>query len=513
MKFTRILAMLLIVVMIIPMVVACNDSEEPAVTTTAPSGNNNNDPVTDPVGGTTTGTGSQPSGPATDANGYELDDLDPSLNYDGYKFNFLAWQQSTKEYDVEDASGDDVDSALYERNRKVEDRLGIELIFNEIPGGSSAVNDFIQTANTSISNNSGAYDAVAAYTRCAGVLSTYGVYKNLYDVENINLEKPWWPSKIVETNTVAGRIFCATGDVATSLIYQMEFMIINDDYATDLNVNVDELQELALAGGWTLDKLFEVCSNAYQEIDGKSGKSTGDRFGLYLRGHALLDLFYVGSGLSYVDTLEDGLEISADYNGAVSLDLLGRIGSKLKRDNSFFYSASGHADIALGNSLIYTVTGSELATTLREAAFAYSILPAPKYNAEQETYNTAVQFPHSMYSIPVDVDVDRSGAVLECMASESYRQVTPVLFEKCFKYKYATDTVDSQVLTIVRDSTVFDLGRTFFEVLGGDTNSPVRTWRNLLAASSTKLAGQYSANIDFWTGKLLEIYTSLSEIE
>ncbi len=513
MKLTRILAMLLIVVMIIPMVVACNGNDEPAVTTTAPSGN---DPVTDPVGGTTTGGGGAiiEPGVETDKNGYIVDNLDPNLNYNDMKINFLAWSQGTTEYDVEDTSGDDVEAAVFERNRKVEDRLGIELVFNEIAGNAGAVDSFVQTANTSISNNSQAYDAVAAYTRCAGVLSTYGVYFDLYEVENIDLEMPWWPSKIVDTNTVADKIFCVTGDIATSLIYQMEFLIINDDYATELGVNVDELQELALAGGWTLDKLFEICDKAYKENDDKPGKTVGDRFGLYIQAHMYTDIFYIGAGLTYVAKDEEGLYVSDDYSGPISTGILNKFASALKTNNSFWALHNSSVSITEGNSLVYTVTGQMLAQNLRDSTFVYSILPGPKYSADQDSYYTAVQFPHSMYSIPVDApNKDMSGAVLECMASESYRQVTPILFDKCFKYKYATETIDSQMLSLIRDNTTFDLGRTFFEVLGGDTNSPVRIWRNCIMNKSVKIAGQVTKNASFWAEKLNDIYTKLSEIE
>ena len=55
--------------------------------------------------------------------------------------------------------------------------------------------------------------------------------------------------------------------------------------------------------------------------------------------------------------------------------------------------------------------------------------------------------------------------------------------------------------------------RTFFEVLGGDTNSPVRIWRNCVMNKSTKLPGFVTKNEGFWKSTLDEIYTKLSSIE
>ncbi len=493
--------------MLVPMVVACNESEEPAVTTTV-SGEGQ---PTAPIGGTTTGEPSQPNEPTTDANGYELDDLDKTLNFGNAKINILAWEQSTHEYDVESTSGDDVDAALYDRNRKVEERLGIELVFSEIPGNSSTFNDFIQTVNTSVSNNSGAYDAVAQYARCAGVLATYGVYKNLYDVEHLNFDKPWWPAKIVETNTIADGMYYVSGDIATSLLYQMEFMIINNDYASALSIDVDELQQLAIEGKWTLGKLLELTENAYSDTDSKKGKSAGDQFGLYINSHVMIDLFYVGAGLTYITSDEEGVRLSDDFGGAVSYDLLSTFATAL-RGNDWYQTHGTEVDMTLGTSLFYTVLGATLAVDLRNAAYAYSILPAPKFNEQQDRYYTAIQFPHSMYAIPVDIDVDRSGAVLECMASESYRQVTPVLFDKCFKYKYATGTADTEIMTIIRDSTIFDLGRAFYDVLGTSAN-PVIVYRGLVEGQSLKIQGQINRNKESWNNKLAEVYEKLSSLK
>ncbi len=506
MKLTRLLSMLLVAVMLVPMVVACNESEEPSVTTTVSAEGQPTDPIV-----TTTSEPIQPENPTTDANGYEIDDLDPTLNLNNAKINILAWKQSTREYDAENTSGDDVDSALYDRNRKVEDRLGIELNFIEIPGSAAYLNDFVQTVNTSISNNTGAYDAVAQYARCAGILSTYGVYKNLYDVEHLNFDKPWWPSKIVETNTIGGNMYFVSGDIATSLIYMMEFMIVNNDYAEARGIDVAKLQEDALNGKWTLSRLLELSENAYSDEDEKKGKSDGDKFGLYINEHQLIDMFYVGAGLRYIISNEEGVFLSDDFGSNVSYDLLRTFAAALK-GNDCYQTHSTTIDMTAGTSLFYTVLGSVLAVELRNAAYAYSILPAPKYNEAQDSYYTAIQFPHSMYTIPVDVDADRSGAVLECMASESHRQVTPVLFEKCFKYKYATTSVDTEMLTVIRDSTVFDLGRAFYDILGASDN-PVIVFRGLIEGKSVKIAGQINKHKASWNQKLEEVYTKLSEIE
>ena len=52
-------------------------------------------------------------------------------------------------------------------------------------------------------------------------------------------------------------------------------------------------------------------------------------------------------------------------------------------------------------------------------------------------------------------------AVLECWASESYRLVTPQVFEVNMQLKYAESQYETDMFEIIRSSVVFDLGRIF----------------------------------------------------
>ena len=496
MKKAKLLALILAFIMLIPLVASCNDSLDvtgPSTTESTPSQSVEEKPEES----TTTGN-SNVITPPQNNNVLVEDNLDDSnIDYNNNDFNLLVWKQSTAEYDFEDIPEDDVSLALYNRNRRVEERLGVVLKYNEIDGGSSALNSFVETAYSSISINAKKYDSIAAYTRCAGMLALKGAYTDLsFGIEGLDLDMPWWPEDITATNTVADKLYFVTGDIATSLIYQMLMLVINSDYAMELGYDISEIQSDALLGNWTIDAMLTLAQNAYLDNDNVSGVSSDDRFGIYVKGLNSLDLFYMGAGLKYVESSEkNGLEISSTYAGQTSIDILKKF-AKATTEKYFRYDSADV--ITKGNSLIYIVTGASLSTTLRDASFTYAILPAPKYVSTQEYY-TAVGFPHSLYSIPSDArDKDMSGNVLECMASESYRQVTPILFEKCFKHKFASTDLDSQILSLIRDRTTFDVGRTFFEELGGNTNSPTILWRKLASNASDKIRGHYNQNQERW---------------
>ena len=102
--------------------------------------------------------------------------------------------------------------------------------------------------------------------------------------------------------------------------------------------------------------------------------------------------------------------------------------------------------------------------TYTSADLNYSVLPVPKYD-EDMGYVTILANPSTFYGIPYYAGVDGTAgmcsAFLEALASESYRTLTPVIFELCFKTKYADDPETAKSFDIIRESISFDIGRLF----------------------------------------------------
>lgn len=492
----RFLASVLVIIMIISMAVSCkNQVESPNEPSDSSNAVGN---VTDPVTGEETTTTIEPPPPK------EPDFLDG-------RFDILAWEQTVKEYEVESPDGDSVDLAIYERNRKFEEEFETELVFSLMPGDPASSDAFVQASYTSIVNNSGTYDAIAAYSLAAGRLSACGVYEDLYGIDP-HFGDYIWASEIIEESTVGGKLFYASGDIATSMLYQMNFLIINENYAKGLKIDVGALQKTALDGKFTLDKLFEVCDNAYLEYDNKPGKTAGDRFGLYLNDEELADLFFVGAGLAYVANNDKyDLCISDDYVGSESVGVLTKLADQGKKSNAYYtkYSTVG---IKEGNSLVYAVKASDIVNHLKDAEYEYAVLPAPKYSEDQEDYRTALGFYFSMYSIPVDApNKETSLDVLDYLSRKSLN-VTQAVFEDVFA-SINNEDEDVRMLWLIRKGVCFDLGKMYYSELGGNTNSPLQAWRNCVISYSAKLWGHYVRNESDWNQKLEEIYNALTGAE
>lgn len=447
-----------------------------------------------------------------DSKGYLKDDLDASLNFGGETVSIFAWEHTLPEFDVEEQSGNVVEDAIYTRNANTESRLGVTLEFTITKGNSGAFKEFCQEISNSISVGDGAFDIIGCYLRSAGVLTLEHNLVDMLEVDHLDFEKPWWSSSLLELNTINDHLYFISGDIASTLIYQMMFMIYNNDLGEQYNLTSP--QATALEGKWTLDMLFEMVSGIYTDLDADGKKSEGDNYGLYSITHPLLDIFYMGSDMSYVIPTDDGnLTLSDDVLSEKSISIIDRLNNLYHDSNDGYYSKSASTSIySQGNSLFYNVSGEILSKYFRGSEIDYSILPAPKYDESQENYRTAVAFTHTMYCIPIDAkNTAKSGAVLECLASEAYRNVTPALFETAFKYQYSKNPLDAEIFEIIRDNVVFDISRPFFDSLGGDSSSPIRVWRSQIESGTNQLASIGKSYRSRWTSALKTISEELKQ--
>ena len=292
----------------------------------------------------------------------------------------------------------------------------------------------------------------------------------------------------------------------------MMFIVYNNDVGEQFNLT--NPQQIALDGKWTQELLIEMSKGIYSDLDQDGKKSEEDRYGLFSITHPLLDIFYMGADLHYIIPNADGeLTLSDDVLSNKSFTIIDRFNDLYHNTNDGFFIKSASATLyAKGNSLFYNVSGQHLAQQFRGSEINYSILPAPKFNEEQVDYRTPVAFTHTMYCIPIDAkNTSKSGAVLECMASEAYRTVTPALFETSFKYQYSKNPHDAELFEIIRDNVVFDIGRPFFDSLGGDSSSPIRVWRMQIENAQNALASSSKVQLKAWSKSLTNLNNELKE--
>ena len=95
---------------------------------------------------------------------------------------------------------------------------------------------------------------------------------------------------------------------------------------------------------------------------------------------------------------------------------------------------------------------------------------------------------------------------MECLASESYRTVSPALFEKALKVKYAHDNEVAQMWDIIRSTTTFDLGRVFANEFNGITYG---LFRSEVASGKVQWASAAEKNMNSLNSSMKKLIEAL----
>ncbi len=467
--FTRIMTLVLALLMISAMVIACaNPSDDSTDTTTSDQqqGNQgNNDPTGDNVDSN------------LDENGFIKDNLPDSINYKNAEVMVLHWNAERDEFTSEGISGDNILDAIWERNLAIEERLGVRLAFEEQKGNSSNVNNFVQFVNNSFQAGDKTYDIIATYSRTAGQLAYKGFLADLNSVEDsyLDLEMPWWPAALVDTVGVGDALYYVSGDASVNTMHFMYTLYYNQTKLLDLGLT--DPTEYVENHTWTIDKLIEMTSDQYADLDQNAKLSDDDQYGFATIYYGA-DAFYTGSGLKLVERTDDGslLKISDDYYSEKTVSLVDKLGKWMTTD-SCYISRNGAAvsgwqvPFVNGNCLFIQnrvyMADNKHNSGLNAVEWTYGLVPTPLYDEGQDDYITVVGNPFTLYSIMTDcTEQSMMTAVLECWGSEAYRRTSPALFETNMKYKYSKLDTAAKMFDILRDTQSYDQGRLYSSTLG-----------------------------------------------
>lgn len=88
-----------------------------------------------------------------DENGYILDNLPDDLNFQNAEVTFLIWEDCPMlEFFVEGLNGEIINDAIFERNRIVEDRLGVKLNYVATLGNDTHMAAYMQKAEADLTS-------------------------------------------------------------------------------------------------------------------------------------------------------------------------------------------------------------------------------------------------------------------------------------------------------------------------------------------------------------------------
>ena len=476
----RITSVLLILVMLFSFV-ACADSGK--------ASDNKNETTTAPADTTESGIE------------YEQDDLPDTLNFGGEGFTILTVDDGlhTSEITAEELNSDVINDSVYNRERFVEDRLGVEIETVTVDDYEDINTEFDKMINA----DDDTYQICATKTVWFAPYVFDSVLTDLYTVEYLDLEKPWWSQYFSEQAEVKGDLYLATGSLSLSLTRFLFAMFYNKNLAEEYSATYPELADIYTvvdSGDWTYDKFYGIAADIYENVNGDNERDAEDTYGIGYQNGIDIDALWSSFDVNIFSRTDDGW-FELDVNTDKLYDALEKIRVLIHETGGCFVpedeSDSGLDDLSAkfaDGGLLFMVNKIHAAegVTLRNMQDEYGIIPYPKYDDKQKEYYSYAHDQYFSYSIPkTNRNPDMAGAVLEAMASYSYRDTHPSYLNVALKGKYMNDPQSRRMIDLIVNGFKLDSSWIYCQKVGDFGG----VYRSTLGENSQSYAKEY-ANLD-----------------
>ena len=310
-----------------------------------------------------------------------------------------------------------------------------------------------------------AYQMITLRTTTIAPLVQEGLMTNMYELENLDTDMPWWNQDSVRSYTMGSALYCAAPEMLLRDKGATAAMFYNQKIATDHEIT--DLYELAENGDWTMDIMIEYAEKVTIDMNGDDiANSIEDQFGLWGNGRDMLYHLFAGAGLKFAEIDDEGylqLNIGNDETIMVWQDILDLV---VYTD---FYSNNAMKgvempegfDLFVSDGCLFRIDMVKDVLDLRNMESMYGVLPVPKYDEYQDNYSSLVWMHHdSVLSIPGSVtNLDVVSTVLEHMSYISYYDVYPIFYDTIILGKSARDEQSKEMLELIFQTRSFDPGQ------------------------------------------------------
>ena len=429
------------------------------------------------------------------------DDLPADLDFGGEEVTFLYRAEVSSEFYADTANGDIVNDALYDSIRSVEERLNADIVAVLREGHYVSVREeYMNHISSTVMAGDDAYDFVDLMIGNSPVRMQEGIFADLLQNKYIDVDKPYYLAKLVDTVAIDDKLYFISGDASLGYMKCAFCMYFNKRLVDEYQI--EDLYTLVDEGRWTLDKLREISTTASQDINNDGKYDYEDKLGFVVHDSNHPKGFWFSTDTFFYDKDNDG-NINYTYGDEKDTDVCNALYQLIYNTPGSFYPGVTNAvtdqqekynqissKFTSGDILIMTAELDDSVAQLRDMKDAYGILPYPKYDESQEVFYSGSRNTHNAFSMPITCgDPDMAGAVLEALSASNYNTVLPAYFEIALKQKYSHDDDSARMYDLIRETMILDFGYVYNNAIG----SPEGIFANAIK-SENSLASQVASN-------------------
>lgn len=417
-------------------------------------------------------------------------------------FNILvSGNYARNDFAAENGEGTAVQNAVYRRNGYMREKFNVNITNEDLIKFNSATGSgvgFTKLYTDYISGDK-TYDAAMVGTYDVATLAYSGYIHDLNAIENLNLSKSYWDQKANEDLSIGGKMFYTTGDITIIDNMVTNAILFNKDMIK--NYGLDNPYTLVEDNEWTLEKFGSLVKAVGEDKDQNGIYDSNDTYGLLTWNDAMLSILGA-SGEKICSINNDKLELTFYNERVVSLyDMWEDIVFDQAHSYNYQYnnvegkatptSSWDEARIRMFDSeqaLFYTT----LLTTVdkhRNSETDFGILPFPKYDSNQKDYGHAVSAFHCAFvCVPTLAASPRVGAILEELAYQGKKLLTPAYYDQTLIGQYTRDEESAAMLDLIFATLVYDVGIYY-------TIGDYKTALSRLYVTRSALSSLYDANL------------------
>lgn len=434
--------------------------------------------------------------------GYPAPDTS-NLDFGGKELRIFSvqWGNVSKYYFPEEETGDSVLDAAYARLRNVEEALNVTIAEPAWGADGQAHKDVMKVVQA----GDDAYDMV--FTHCIDGYSDYATNNAVYNLDAlpyVDFDAPWWSKSMIDTFRIGTETYFAFGDI---ILNTPSSMFFNKEIAAEYDM--PDHYQMVRDGKWTYDTFLKQARMVSVDVNGDGKMDYNDKTGYAGDLTESLGNIPFALGIQLTRYTEDGLVLNFWSDKLLEI---------FNKTYDYFLDPSVSAgyfrhkvDVGqgFGDGLsLYTIANVSGMASLRDVDIEFGVVPMPKYDESQAEYRCYVWSP----SVCVPTTITRPELVGACLEQFAYESVpvTTAYIEDLIRGKSTRDTETLEMLDIIYDSQVVDIGGTY---LGFDSNfrKVFYCFYDLMSANNNNVASFYEKSEKSILKVLDNLYTKIIE--
>ncbi len=358
-----------------------------------------------------------------------------------------------------------VDRVIFDRNRAVEEKLGVTLTVEWYGTGNIRSSE----VNTSLANNDSDYDVICGRQYDDVVMCLEGnladltqLYDGTEKIDYLDFNAPYWSTYYIEAMKCGDAIYWLTGDLCLRYTGSYYCTFVNAwIYEQYCETEFGNIYSIVKEGNWDYDTLNKMTIKSFQNLDGDDAITADDQCGGVFPVWDNTNGLALAAGVNWSSRNDDGtMEFEFTSANDRLMDWMATFRGVLK--NGYVRNTRGDykgAMMSLASDLAGFVLGrlNQAELYLGDMEHDYYILPCPKLNKEQAQYRSSVHDGVQLYGINAySTHIAAVAATLEELAAGSYWDVRPIYYDEALKYMYSRDQGAADMIDLMGEVVYSD---------------------------------------------------------